>query len=304
MTRRAFALPAALVAACRTARQQLHPVVRIALGSRAAFDFIPVYLAAALGFFRDEGLNVSLQDVASTSKAVEALLGGSADVITGGYDAAIQMSIEGRFIESIAVLERWPPLSLVVAPQFASSIHTIGDLKGHLVGVSSPGTSGHRFLNSLLARNGLSPSDIAPVGVGGGFSMAAAVRHGKVAAAVATTLALALLSKESSPAVLADCRTQRGAEATLGTSVLPWSSLMVNAEWARSHGEAARRLGRATRRSLDWIQAHSPEDITRSIPQEYKGEDSLLCLAAVRDIRPAFSPDGLMAPEGPANVQR
>jgi len=242
--------------------------------------------------------------MASTSKAIEALLGGSADVVTGGYDAAIQMGVEGKFIEAIAVLERWPPIALVVAPQSASSIRTIGDLRGQVVGVSSPGSSTHRVLNYLLMRNGLSPSDVTPVGVGGSFSMAAAVRHGKVAAAVAGALGLALLSNEFSPVILADCRTQRGAEATLGTSVLPWSCLMVSAEWARSHAEMARKLGRAARRSLDWIQAHSPEEIAHSIPQEYKGEDPLVYLTAVRDIRPVFSIDGLMAPDGPANVQR
>src|SRR5215475_3080319 len=122
MTRRALVLSAALVSGCRTARQQqLQPVVRIALGSQAAPDFIPIYLAATLGFFRDEGLNVTLQDLASTSKAIEALLGGSTDVVTGGYDAAIQMAVEGKFIEAIALFERWPPFALVVAPQSASS---------------------------------------------------------------------------------------------------------------------------------------------------------------------------------------
>jgi NitT/TauT family transport system substrate-binding protein len=242
--------------------------------------------------------------MASTSKAIEALLGGSADVVTGGYDAAIQMGVEGKFIEAIAVFERWPPIALVVAPQSVSSIRTISDLKGQVVGVSSPGSSTHHLLNYLLMRNGLSPSDVTPVGVGASFSMAAAVRHGKVAAVMANTFALALLSKEFSPVVLADCRTQRGAEATLGTSDLPWVCLMVSAEWARSHAEMARKLGRAARRSLDWIQAHSPEEIAHSIPQEYKGEDPLVYLTAVRDIRPAFSTDGLMAPDGPANLQR
>jgi NitT/TauT family transport system substrate-binding protein len=225
-------------------------------------------------------------------------------VVTGGYDAAIQMGVEGKFIEAIAVLERWPPIALVVAPQSASSIRTIGDLRGQVIGVSSPGSSTHHLLNYLLMRNGLSPSDVTPVGVGASFSMAAAVRHGKVAAAMANTFALALLSKEFSPVVLADCRTQGGAEATLGTSALPWVCLMVSAEWARSHAEVARKLGRAARRTLDWIQAHSPEEIARSIPQEYKGEDPLVYLSAVRDIRPVFSTDGLMAPDGPANVQR
>jgi NitT/TauT family transport system substrate-binding protein len=79
---------------------------------------------------------------------------------------------------------------------------------------------------------------------------------------------------------------------------------MVAATWARSEPEMMRRIGRATRRSLAWIQAHSPEDISHSMPQEYKGDDASLYLSAVRDIRPTFSPDGIMPADGPANVQR
>lgn len=55
--------------------------VRIAIGGRAALDFIPIYLASSLGFFREESLDVTLQDLAGTPKAVQALLGGSADVV-------------------------------------------------------------------------------------------------------------------------------------------------------------------------------------------------------------------------------
>ena len=77
---------------------------------------------------------------------------------------------------------------------------------------------------------------------------------------------------------------------------------MVRPEWARANPEIMRRVCKSTRRSLAWIQAHSPEDISRAMPQEYKGQDPALYLGAVRDMLPAFSPDGIMPPDGPANV--
>jgi NitT/TauT family transport system substrate-binding protein len=304
MKRRSFVFPAIVLAGCGPASQLRRPAARISVGGRAALDFIPVYLASALGFFRDEGVDISLQDLASTPKALQALLGGSGDMAVGGYDGAIQMNIEGRPVQAFVVLQRWPPFGLVVAAKSARSVRTIADLKGRVVGVASPGSSTHRFLNFLLSRSGLQPSDVSAVGVGVNFSMAAAVKHGQVDAAVAGPLGMALLSKDSFPAILADCRTEEGAQATLGTSNLPASALMVQSEWARAHADIARRVGRATRRSLAWIQAHSPEDISNAMPQEYKGADSSVYLDAVRDIQPAFSADGLMPAEGPANVIR
>jgi NitT/TauT family transport system substrate-binding protein len=302
MKRRSLVFPAILLAGCRSASQPHRQGVRIGVGGRAALDFIPVYLASSLGFFRDEGIDVTLQDLASTPKAIQALLGGSTDVVAGAYDGAVQMSIEGKSIQAIAVLERWPPFALVVAPQSAASLKSIPGLRGQVIGVATPGSSTHRFLNYLLARNGLALSDISPVGVGVNFSMAAAIQHGQVAAAVAGPLGIALLSKSSRPAILVDCRTEKGAQETLGTSNLPSSALMVLPEWAGANPEIMRRLCKAIRRVLGWIQAHSPEDISNAMPPEYKGNDATVYLEAVRDIRPAFSPDGIMPPDGPANV--
>lgn len=305
MTRRSLVFPALLLGSCQSISRDRRTAVRIAIGGRAALDFLPIYLAWKLGFYRDEGVDVTVEDLTSTPKAFQALLGGSAELVTGGYEGAIQMNQQGKPIEAVAVLERWPPFAVVIAPQFSRSIRTIADLKGHLVGVASPGSSTHRFLNYLLAKNGVMPSDITPVAVGVNFSMAAAVQHGKVAAAVAGPLGLDLVTKWlSSPVILADCRTERGVQQALGTSTLPASSLMVAAKWARSHPDILRKIGTATRRSLYWIHTHSPQEISDSMPQEYKGNDPDLYAEAVRDIRPVFSPDGLMPSAGPANVQR
>ena len=117
MKRRALLFPQFFSRAVDRLGSNIGPGVRIAVGGRAALDYLPVYLASALGFFRDEGIDVTLQDLASTAKSLQALLGGSTDVVAGGYDGGVQMSIEGQLIKAVALLERWPPLALVVAPQ-------------------------------------------------------------------------------------------------------------------------------------------------------------------------------------------
>jgi NitT/TauT family transport system substrate-binding protein len=304
MKRRSFIVPAIVIAGCRPASQRQTGGVRIAVGGRAALDFLPIYLASALGFFREHGIDVALQDLASTSKAFQALLGGSSDLVAGGYDGAVQMSAEGKAVQAIAVLERWPPLAVVAARRAAASLRHIRDLKGRTVGVTSPGSSTHRFLNYLLVRNGLAASEISAVGVGANFSMAAAVERGQVDAAVAGPLGIAVLSKASPPVIIADCRTEEGARTTLGTTNLPFGALMVRPEWAAAQPEVVRRICKAVHRSLAWIRAHSAEDISGAMPPEYKGQDPAAYLAALQAIRPAFSPDGVMPAEAPANVQK
>jgi NitT/TauT family transport system substrate-binding protein len=291
------------IGGCGSAPPDRNAEVRIAIGGRAALDFVPIYLADSLGFFRQEGLQVTLQDLPGTAKAIQALMGRSSDVVAGGYDAAIEMTVQGQPMQAIATIEKWPPLVVVAAARSDRQLRTILDLKGAVVGVSSPGSSSHHLINYLLEKNGLASSDIRTVGVGVNFSMAAAIQGGKVDAAVAGPLGMALLSKTPGLVILADCRTAEGALQTLGTANFPWTVLMTRPEWTRSHPETASKLGRAVHRTLVWIHQHSAEDVSNAMPQQYKGQDAALYLKGIRDILPAFSDDGIMPAGGPSHVK-
>ena len=94
MNRRSFVFPPLLLlGACRSARQELRPIVRIAVAGRAALDYLPIYLASALGFFRGAGIDVDIQDLASGPKALQALLGGSTDLVAAAYEGALRLSM-------------------------------------------------------------------------------------------------------------------------------------------------------------------------------------------------------------------
>jgi NitT/TauT family transport system substrate-binding protein len=141
--------------------------------------------------------------------------------------------------------------------------------------VASPGSSTHRFLNYLLARHGLAVSDISTVGVGVNFqwpprfSTARWMRPSRVHSEWRC-------SRKSRPAP--SCRLPQGARAagTLGTSNLPSSALMVRPEWGRANADIVCGVGKATRRSLAWMQAHSPEDISNAVPQDCKVQDAAM----------------------------
>jgi NitT/TauT family transport system substrate-binding protein len=278
--------------------------VRIAIGGRGALDFMPVYLAHGLGHFTAEGLTVELQDFAGTSKAMQAMLGGSADIVAGGYESVIHMAVQGRPVHAIAVLERWIPFLVVVAPNQQSSVRSIGDLKGKRIGVAAPGSTTHQFLNYVVARHGIQPSEISAVGVGVNVSLAAAIRQSSVDAAVTGPYGYSLIRTHGSRRILADCRTAEGAKQVFGTDSLPNAALIAKTSWTAANSDTAQRLGKAIRRVLGWMQAHSAEEIADAMPSEYKPRDRALYLLAVREMLPVFSPDGTMPEDGPAAVRR
>ena len=58
----------------------------LAVGGKAAFYYLPLTIAEQLGYFKDEGLDVEISDFAGGAKALQALVGGSADVVSGAYE--------------------------------------------------------------------------------------------------------------------------------------------------------------------------------------------------------------------------
>src|SRR4030095_11899079 len=98
--------------------------------------YLPTTLARELGFYRDEGVDVELQDHAGGSKALQALVGGSADVVSGFYDHTIQMAAEGREFGSFVTMLRFPGMVLATSPQSAATVTRIDGLKGRVVGVT------------------------------------------------------------------------------------------------------------------------------------------------------------------------
>src|SRR5206468_7330765 len=189
--------------------------------------------------------------------------------------AAFAMTGQGKPLQSIAVIERWPPLVLVASTSNHQT-RIVRDLKGQTVGVSSLGFSSHQFLNYLLSRNGLTPSDVTPVGVGVNFTMAAAIEHGKVEAAIAGPLGRALLEKNAAVTSIVDCRTAEGARSALGTDNLPFICLLARSDSVHEQPETLRNIGKAMVWSLLWVHTHSAEEVMRAIPEEYRGKDPAL----------------------------
>ena len=100
------------------------------VGGQNQMIYLPTTLAQELGMYREEGLEVELQDFAGGAKALQALVGGSADVVSGFYDHTIQMAAEGRALTAFVTMIRFPGLVLVTSPQSAATVTSIENLKG------------------------------------------------------------------------------------------------------------------------------------------------------------------------------
>jgi NitT/TauT family transport system substrate-binding protein len=276
--------------------------VIIAIGGGACLCYLPTVLAQQLGEFDHAGLAVELVDLKGGSDALRAVIGGSADVVSGYFDHCVNLAAKKQELQSFVVYDRYPGLVLVVSPKHTAEIKSVKDLAGKKVGVSAPGSSTDFFLKYLLKKDGLDPASVSVIGVGLGATAVAAMEQGQIDAAVMLDPSVTVL-EGSHPdlRILSDTRTQKDTLAVFGGEY-PGGALYSTTAWVASHEKEVEALTNAILNTLQWIHAHSPEDIMAKMPPEIVGKDKELYLAALKNTIPMYSETGTMDPKGAAAV--
>ncbi len=297
-----FVLAFVPLSACARANSGAH--VRIAVGGHNQMIYLPTTLADELGYYREEGLDVELQDFAGGAKALQALVGGSADVVSGFYDHTIQMAAEGKPLVAFVTMLRFPGLVLVTSPQSAAAVSRIEDLKGRVVGVTTAGSSSQMLLTYMLQRHGVAADAVSITAIGSAATAIAAVEHGKVDAGMMADPSFTLVTRRNpSVRVLADLRAAAGVKEAFGSSTYPASVLYAQAAWIDANKAVTAKLAHAITRTLSWMQSHSPEEIAAKTPKALRGEDDALYVEALTHSMPMFSPDGRMEADGAEEVR-
>src|SRR6266481_7980498 len=114
-----FLIAAAVLASAQDVKPELSRVRR-AVGGKPALFYLPLTVTERLGCFRDAGLDVEISDFPGGARALQALIGGSADVVTGAFDHTIQMQAKNQPIVAVVQLGQFPGYVLGAHGQSAS----------------------------------------------------------------------------------------------------------------------------------------------------------------------------------------
>jgi NitT/TauT family transport system substrate-binding protein len=163
----------------------------------------PLWIARDLGLFEKYGLDVNLVYIASGVISVNALLGGSVDIIAASGSSAVSAAARGAPLVIIASLGHIA-YKLIALP----SITTVQGLKGKIIGSSRIGAGTDYALKRLLPKLGLTPGkdvQLIPTGISESDRRLAMMLQGKIDATLATEDNLLQLSaKNVKFSVLAD----------------------------------------------------------------------------------------------------
>ena len=272
--------------------------VTIAVGGGACLCYLPTMLAEQLGEYKKAGLDVEVVDFKGGSQSLTAVIGGSADVVSGYFDHCVNLAAKNQSLVAFVTYDRYPGLVLVVSPKHKDEIKSIKDLAGKKVGVSAPGSSTDFFLKYLLKKNGVDPGSTAVIGEGLGATAVAAMEQGEIDAAVMLDPSVTVLQgRHGDLKILSDTRTQKDTQAVFGGDY-PGGALYTKADWIEKHPKETQGLTTAIVNTLTWIHSHTPEEVMAKMPENLVGPDKVGYLAALKNTIPMYSTTGKMDPKG------
>src|SRR6516164_10970984 len=110
--------------------------LKIMVGGLSKQIYLPNMLTQQLGYFRQEGLDVTLIDEASGQSSENEVLAGQVDGGSGSYNHTIELQAAGKQMEAVVLLNIAPGEAEIVSAKAASQIHSVSDLTGKNLGVT------------------------------------------------------------------------------------------------------------------------------------------------------------------------
>ena len=299
------ALPACLAAPAFIAGAQTleKQKISLAVGGKNLLYYLPLSIADSLGYFKAEGLDVTINDFAGGAQSLRALVGGSVDVVSGAFEHTVNMQAKGQRLRAFVLQGRAPQIVLGINPKTMPNFKAVGDLKGKKIGVTAPGSSTNVMANFVLAKAGLKPSDVSFIGVGTASGAVAAVRSGQIDALSNLDPVITLLQRSGDLKIVSDTRVVAEADKVFG-GPMPSACLYAKQDFIDKNPATVQALANAIVRADKWVQAAGPADIIKVVPESYLLGDRAIYIDAFLAAKGALSPDGMIPEKGPDTAFR
>jgi len=278
------------------------PKLVIGVGGKTLFYYLPLTIAEQKGFFKAEGLDVEIQDFPGGARALQALLGGSADVVSGAYEHTITQQAKGQNIEALFLQGKYSAIELLMSKARAAQYKSPADLKGLKIGVTAPGSSTNMFVNILLAKANLKPDSVSIIGVGAGAGVVAIMQRGEIDAVANLDPVISQLESSGNFVSVVDTRTAKGMQEVYGGAYAA-GCIYVPVEFSKKHPNTAQAVVNAMMRALRFIQQSTPDQIVDAVPASYYTDKAAYKSALEKNIE-TYKHDGTISIEAAQNVYR
>ncbi len=276
--------------------------VTVALTARNSLYHLPLVVAERQGYFRQQGLQVSLVSHESGAAGLASVLQGKADVLAGAFEHLFELQRRGHFFQAFVQMTGTPMLSLGVSTVRAAP-SSWQDLKSARVGVSALGSATHWMSSLWLLHHGLQPRDVQFVEVGTSAAALGSLWEGQVDALCNPDPVMHWLEQRGEIRLIAEARTHSGAQQIAG-GPLPGGCLMAREEFLLRQPQVAMALADGVVQALRWLQTAGPTDLFKAVPVAPWIADRAVYLGALDKLRDAYARDGLIQEDAVFNAWR
>jgi NitT/TauT family transport system substrate-binding protein len=277
--------------------------VTVAVGGKNLLYYLPLSIAEELRYFQAEGLDVEIVDFAGGAKALQAVVGGSADVVSGAFEHTLNMQAKGQPMRAFVLQGRAPQIVLGVGTRTMPDYRSIADLKGKKIGVTAPGSSTNILANFVLGRGGVKPNEVSIIGVGASQGAVAALRAGQIDAISNLDPVITILQRAGDLKIVSDTRDVAEADRVFG-GPMPGGCLYSSVTFVERNPNTTQALVNAMVRACKWIQQAGPSEIIKVVPESYQLGDRAVYIDAYLKAKGALSPDGIFPEAGSATAYR
>lgn len=262
----------AAVCACASkeegaAEENLPEKTKVVLNEVAhSIFYAPMYVAIEEGYFQEEGIDLELVTGFGADKTMTAVLSDSADIGFMGSEASIYTYNEGAtdHVVNFAQLTQRAGNFLVARQKMPD--FTWEDLKGTDVLGGRKGGMPQMVFEYILKQNGIDPAKDVAIDQSIDFgSTAAAFAEGQADFTVEFEPGATSLEQEGKGYVVASLGTDSG--------YVPYTAFSAKQSYLDENPDVIQGFTNALQKGMDFVQAHTPEEIAAVIEPQFKETD-------------------------------
>ena len=228
--------------------------------------YAPMYVAIEEGYFQEEGIDLELVTGFGADKTMTAVLSDSADIGFMGSEASIYTYNEGAtdHVVNFAQLTQRAGNFLVARQKMPD--FTWEDLKGTDVLGGRKGGMPQMVFEYILKQNGIDPAKDVAIDQSIDFgSTAAAFAEGQADFTVEFEPGATSLEQEGKGYVVASLGTDSG--------YVPYTAFSAKQSYLDENPDVIQGFTNALQKGMDFVQAHTPEEIAAVIEPQFKETD-------------------------------
>ena len=225
--------------------------------------YAPQYAAIELGYFKDEGIDLTLVNGAGADKVMTALVSGDADIGFMGSEASIYTYAGGAEDYAVNFAQLTQRAGNFLVARQPDDHFTWDKLKGTKVLGGRAGGMPQMVFEYILKKNGIDPKTDLTIDQSISFGLTAAAFTSDDSDYTVEFEPFATgLELEGNGCVVASLGTDSG--------YVPYTAYSARQSYLKAHPDVIQKFTNAIQKGLDYVNSHSAEEIAKVIQPQFK----------------------------------